>query len=593
MFAPAEGITDLQTDFEALQSASDRHAGRSAAAAADSQKLERAAEKGFRLRGFRGHARRTAPKGVPLSEVRTPSGADRFAIQAAFANKRRVRTMTGGVDRRVARLFAPNASFLRAGGKAKKVPKVKAKKPVPIDLSRALARFRRFGELPEVSPDVIAALPRHSGINGSLLKKMIQAMLVRAGVEQNPGPERFCACGCPRAGRLVTPELVKIRGKKHWKCPSCACELGEREGDRRRHPRACEEDVPGAAPDPMAGTSTMEPVAAPVVFPSSGSSSDDSSDGSSTSVEGSAGSHRSSRGTKPPRGRARKERARQRVPVVPPQVGAQAPAPVPVPVPAPAPIPVVVPAPVVPPQVEVHAPAPVPAPVPAPAPVPVVAPEPNAVLDGQVIGQADKLAILSRLVGRPVLPHEMFEMDAVLPYRGERRVATSRNIKEISADMHICQFGCRDSVPRRVRLWLACVIAALSGLFFSLPWFAQFPALTFIADFVHWCPPASLVLGGIPLLFIPFIWTRRVEQQQFVVAYVPHLVSAVLFEYDRNMDASVVRANIRQKFRRLSCMPIPDYDLIKFVSGSELVCEQILSTQNFFGEGAASFLLPN
>lgn len=186
----------------------------------------------------------------------------------------------------------------------------------------------------------------------------------------------------------------------------------------------------------------------------------------------------------------------------------------------------------------------------------------------------------------------MFEMDAVLPYEGERRVATSRNIKEIAADMRICQFGCGRHVFKRARLGLFCVVVALSGMFFSLPWLAQFQAFSFIEDFVQWWPAASLVLGGTTLCFVPFVWPRRVEKK-IVVAYVPHLVSAVLFEYDRNMDANVVRANIRQKFRRLSCLPIPDFDLIKFVSGSELVCEQILLSQNFFGKGAASFLLPN
>lgn len=585
MFAPAEGITDLQTDFEVMKSASDRHAGRSAAAAADTEKLEHAAMKAFRLRGYRGHAPRPAPKGVPLSEVRAPSGAARFAIQAAYANKRRVATMTGGVDRRVARLFAPNASFLRAGGKAKKVQKAKDKKPATIDLSRALARFKRFGELPEVSPEVIAALPRHSGINGSLLKKMIQAMLVRAGVEQNPGPDRFCACGCPLAGRLVKPEFVMIHGKKHWKCSSCSCELGERQGNRRMHPRACEEDAPSASPSPIDGVSTMEVVqpvvprcmelAQPIVAPDpgspSGSSSDDSSDGNSNSAGGAAASRLSSRSGRPPRGRARRARALERralnIAQPPVQVHVHAPAPIPAPAPPP--------------------PAPVPAQIPAAAPAPR-----NHHLDGQVIGENDKLAILSLLVGRPVGPDEMFEDDAVLPYGGERRIATSRNVKEIAADMRICQFGCGHSAFQWGRLWLCFVTAALSGLFFSLPRLAQFQAFTFLTDFVHWCPIASLVLGSVMLLPIPFIWPRRVEER-IVVAYVPHLVSAVLFEYDRSMDADLVRASIRQKFRRMSCLPIPDFDLIKFVSGSELVCEQILRSQNFFGEGAASFLLPN
>lgn len=590
--------------------------------------------KAFRLRGFRGHAQRPAPKGVPLSEVRAPSGAARYATQAAYANKRRVTTMTGGVDRRVARLFAPNASFLRVGGQAKKVQKVKSKKPAPLDLSRALARFRRFGELPDAKPEVIAALPRHSGINGSLLKKMIQAMLVRAGVEQNPGPDRFCACGCPLAGRFVKPEFVRIRGKKHWKCPSCACELGRQEGPRRLHPRACEEDAPTASLSPMAGVSTMEvvqpvvprvcdgcatiaspsskagtstmevvqPVAprdmevasqsvAPSLVSLSGPPSDDRSDGGSTpvdsaSVDSAAESYRHwrgmdssgddvphgssgsvGRGTRPPRGQARKARASD-------APGRAVPT-------------------IVPPPVQVQAPVPIPTPVPAAPPKPVVAPAPGKHrLDGQVIDEDDKLTILSRLVGRPVYSGDMSEEDVVLPYGGERRIATSRNIKEITADMRICQFGCEHWAFQWARFWLCCLCFAFSGLFFSLRPLAQFPAFTFIAVFVDWCPFASLVLGQVSLWAIPFI-LPKLKKKHTIVAYVPHLVSAVLFEYDRNMDADAVRASIRQKFRRMSCLPIPDYDLIKFVSGSEVVCEHILRSQNFFGEGAASFLLPS
>jgi len=140
------------------------------------------------------------------------------------------------------------------------------------------------------------------------------------------------------------------------------------------------------------------------------------------------------------------------------------------------------------------------------------------------------------------------------------------------------------------RLWICIAIGAIATTALAFPSLYRLPATMGLSPLIYGL--MIRVLGCLPLIALPFTWPRTVPRR-FCVAYIPHLVAAVLMEYDRNTDASVVRSNLRQKFRRMSSLPVPDYDLIKFVSGSELVCEQILHTQNFFEEGAASCLLPS
>jgi hypothetical protein len=76
------------------------------------------------------------------------------------------------------------------------------------------------------------------------------------------------------------------------------------------------------------------------------------------------------------------------------------------------------------------------------------------------------------------------------------------------------------------------------------------------------------------------------------ISYIPHIVSAVLSSYDRGTNPVAARSTLRQKIRQLASLPIPDFDAIKFIAGSELVVEHLLDTSNFFWEGAASLRRP-
>lgn len=82
------------------------------------------------------------------------------------------------------------------------------------------------------------------------------------------------------------------------------------------------------------------------------------------------------------------------------------------------------------------------------------------------------------------------------------------------------------------------------------------------------------------------------ELKTWHVPFIPHLVSCVVSEYDRGTNAVVVRSTIRQKIRRLACLPIPDEDALIFLTGSELVAEQLLESGEYFSRGAACFRLP-
>jgi hypothetical protein len=525
-YVPAEGVSELQAEFEVSKSASNMYAAKLQRHAKDIEKLEAAELKQFRLRGFKGHAKRVGSKALPSQDVRVLKTSERFASNAALANKRRVVAKTGGVSKRVLRLnpLIPSASFMRAP--ARKTPAaVSEKKTVPFDLSKAISDFKRFSKLPSVPIEVVRA-SAHSGIKASAMRKMIEAMLIRAGVEQNPGPQGGYGSGCTYSGQRIQGEwLVDKHGKRRLICPQCQCFLEAAEHSRGLHPGCvCDSDaelVPTTTVDPegLVPTGSTSAVHSEVTVPLS-----DSEGSRSCGISVSSA-----------RTYTRYKDKRKQMPIL--RVAIQE--------------------------------------APLPKKVPVL-----PVLDGTYASVDDTVNILSRMCGEKVPAEQIKVEQMVLKYKDDSRIVTARNIQEIKQDMVACQFGIsREVVP--------CWRIALS-LFISCFALVGVCATSFLGDFDT---PKRCIFGLYALLpcgFLPFVFPRRVCHH-FRVAYLPHLVASILLDFDRGTSASVVRSNIRAKCLRLSSLPIPDRDVVVFVTGSEIVAEQIMQTTNFFWEGATSF----
>lgn len=97
-----------------------------------------------------------------------------------------------------------------------------------------------------------------------------------------------------------------------------------------------------------------------------------------------------------------------------------------------------------------------------------------------------------------------------------------------------------------------------------------------------------LVMVGLIRYVVQYLRKPR----KCVVAYIPHLVSAVLLEYTRGTSAEVVRNTLRQRCQRLACLPTPDLDAVRLNYGSELALEILIEQQDFFGEGVACVTRP-
>jgi len=382
---------------------------------------------------------------------------------------------------------------------SRKTKKIAAAAPKPFDLRGVVARFKRSGDLPNVPIDTVRAAPA-DGVDGRALKRMISAMLLKAGVEPNPGPPKFDISGnpvCPYTGKRVQGERVLVKG--HWilVCPACPAKLTDVQGKIGLHPG--EKD-----------TADIEVIAAP-----------------------------------------------------------------PKPVERPA---TLIPSPLVPPTLHNT---PATKQIVAPAPAPVSRPTPvEHPLAGHRISDEDRVAIMSRLVGTEIDVDQICVEEIVVPYVGERRLATTRNVQEIKQAFHACQLTALATPPSewRIHAFLTCL--ALSAVQATVSIVYGLPLLAIVG--------AVAAAVGTTL----FCTSRRPVPRAYSVPYVPHLVSSVMAEYDRGTNATAARSTLRQKIRRLASLPLPDEDALKFIAGSELVCEQLLSHEDFFWEGAACFRQP-
>lgn len=528
------GIAALTDDFDEMKLLSDWHSVKSDYRDRDAAKIASAAEKARRLRGYH----------VPHGNTRR-STIDK---EEMYARRQRLKTGTDVCSRKEHRQRMQAAAFFsRNEGETRGThqSKIGAK---PFDLKHAVARFKRIGEVPSVPLSVVRSVP-HDGIDGAALRRMIEAMLVRGGIEENPGYDavpHFDEDGfapCPLAGFVCKGERVVAHGKKFFVCPRCSKRLENIDGGYGFHPG--HQAVGGYDLNLTPPTKPSNEFISPYVHPEM---------------------FQSLPMPIPPGTPA---------PPPPPRHSAPTPPAMPPALPrTPAPVPPVIVNPVVPVVI--------PPPPANPAP-----PEP-VVLEGHHASADDEVAAVSRLVGHNVLEEDLECVDRVVQYHGDHRLVGSRSVKEVQQAFTIRQINYTDRL-----VWPDYL---LSSLFMLVRLCLIVPR--FITYVSPWAIPVPVQLEAFGVCAFVYFLTQYLLSRyppyvrEYHIAYVPHILSSVIAEYDRGTNAVTVRSTIRSRIRRLACFPLPDRDALVIISGTELMAETILETQDFFWEGAACCRLP-
>lgn len=202
-------------------------------------------------------------------------------------------------------------------------------------------------------------------------------------------------------------------------------------------------------------------------------------------------------------------------------------------------------------------------------------------------------------------------------YEAERRIVNDRSVKETKQDfyyVHMSGTGVRIRVPIighifAVLLWLltvkarmelfvwAPIIVSTFGLtmqvlvsaswmftwlffVFALPWLLMFAAVACYAAYAY-RGLLNHVTHDIQTMLLDITRSLWVTKH---VYYVPHVLANVIPTYDRGTSSRVVEQTVVQRIARLSTLPLPDKYYTAFTEGSSAVCVWVISKQPFFDE---------
>lgn len=562
-----EGFTAEQIDFES--SREDRSAARSAGLLRERNRRESAIKKSFKLRGLKGKEKKGFRQKSIYSDLK-PSAVERLERKMKAARKARVAAGTEGTSHAV-RQFAQSEGFLKEvkapqlpwrnkkKGKSKKVESEKQ----AFDLFAAVAKFKRSGVLPSVTLEVVKTASVE-GVDGSSLKRMIRAMLLKSGIEPNPGPDldKSGSLACKNSGRRVKGEMFKApNGKKFYTCLLCAAHLTDLEffpkksasGDSvprsvwGRHPKA---DSSGA---PVESTSIQPPLPVEVL---------------ETPVKSSL----------------------EFKPVFAPNTPNTTPLP--------------------------NSPPTNPAlghdcahcqkcqvlgyPCNAPPPVPIdeVEAPPEFTLDGRVLNNEELFDMMEGKLGHDIDEQDIEVLTVAVPYVGERRLIACRNVIEVKQNFKAVQIKVVDI--NREQHWYTDIVADEWRRFAAFSISACFLLSTILSLFVFEISLQSEY--GLPFIAAQLVSSigiavaasqiEEIHPDAVYVNYVPHLVSSTMIEYERGTDAVQALGTIRSKLRRLAAFPLPDDSCDALIEGTEEVVLYLLGRTQFFTRGAACFQLP-
>jgi len=224
------GISDLQNEFEEASAASDWHARREIAHDVQQRKQKEHSEKMFRLKGLGHH--------------HDVEGEGRAEFRSELAMRARVRRDPRSL--RIGMATQPLVSSTAPPAAPRVVPPTQRRPRKPVDslkLKSIVARFKRTGETPRGVSLIQIDESDQTDVDKRTLKRMKTAMrleLVRAGIEQNPGPENFVVpsrekfgkyffagtvdkVSCPHVGTFAPCEVTgkPKSAMQRWFCRSC------------------------------------------------------------------------------------------------------------------------------------------------------------------------------------------------------------------------------------------------------------------------------------------------------------------------------------------------------------------------------------
>lgn len=284
-----EGCTDEQTLFDLTQVQLDSHSLRIARRKETVARSERSFHRAYTERGAKGG-----------DYSKSLKGAERRQAVAANARRRRVSARTEGQSKKLVAFMKEMSTPERAS----KLTEHKEKKQVAaVDVNHCVAKFRRTGDLPALTIDLLIANrssatcvahfdrmikamrnvvntdpsakaprqtgpkgkgPARAGISNSRHAAQSKKRLLREGVEPHPGPESTSksgkgakkpgqpfrkalpipeACLCPNSGQVTLGERVRIKGKVVLVCKQCPSCLFKCNGTMGTHPGPARSDV--------------------------------------------------------------------------------------------------------------------------------------------------------------------------------------------------------------------------------------------------------------------------------------------------------------------------------------------------------------
>jgi hypothetical protein len=187
------GITDLQNDF--CDSKSDNvYEKRAKQKYRATSKQYRVDVKNFANRGFRGKVASSS------SKAWKKAGVTRLEQKQFVAKKARLRRVQLGLE-------GVSKSVSRRRSRA-----ARGDTDISINLKAAVRQFQRTGALPHCSITIVRDADT-TGVDSQALKRMINTMLVRAGLEINPGPVY-----CPDCGASFKSSAERDAHLKKGKC---------------------------------------------------------------------------------------------------------------------------------------------------------------------------------------------------------------------------------------------------------------------------------------------------------------------------------------------------------------------------------------
>jgi len=199
------GISDLQTDFE--EDRKEMAAARHSHKERDDQKKQRAAGKKWAERGLRHRVgRKVTKRGVVIQHLNE--------IHAEYVEDepKRVQFTNGEKKERKKKFAASRRARLGMQGRRRRSNQKSAvSSSSPVVVRPMYQQFKRTGKLPSCSVQAIRDGQR-DGVTADQLKQLINAMLVRGGIEENPGPPSVTSSTLPDSA--FDEEVIDVDEKK-------------------------------------------------------------------------------------------------------------------------------------------------------------------------------------------------------------------------------------------------------------------------------------------------------------------------------------------------------------------------------------------